>query len=557
MTFSPSPTTARAGWSALILNRYTPYAVVIVFSALSPALPHKMHPNGLWWFTAAVDISLTFVLMWASAMRPHIEWLATLAPLMLLPGIQWLRNSDGNGTAGFSSLVYLPVIWFALYGKRYQVVLAVIGAFCVQVLPIVIVGAPQYPATAWRGTTLFLLVLSTVGPLVHFLIQSARQATAALTISETQFRAAFDDAPVGTLLSRIGGPDDRRILSVNRALCSMLGRRPDELVGHEVYEFIHPDDIVAVRNRRATLSTGERVPPTEQRLLHKSGRTVWVSMSFSVIHDEDGAPLHIISQAEDITARREADHALLEALEHERRATEIARDAAKSRRDIVSGISHDLRTPITSAAGFAELLAEGDAGALNPEQSTMLNTVQRNLDRIAAIVDDLLALSRTDQEAAPRADLIDLGEVVDSAVHSISLQAGERGLQLRYANKLAGVCVNGDASRLDRALSNLLSNAVKFTPPDGSVTINASSDETTATIEVTDTGIGIPDGDVDRIFDQYFRSASARDEIAGTGLGLAIVHAVAMQHSGHVSVRSKVGSGTTFTFCVPVAKPAA
>jgi PAS domain S-box-containing protein len=550
--FVPAAAPADSRWRRLVFNQYAPYAAVIVLSALSPALPHTAHPDNAWWLAAALTILLTFVLMWVSGTHPAVQWLATVGPLMLLVGIQFLRNADGNSTAGFSSLVYLPVIWFAFYGKRYQVVLAVIGGYCVQVLPIVIVGAPQYPHNAWRGTVLFLLVLSTVGPLVQFLVQRTKEANAALSLSETQFRAAFADAPVGTLLSSIGGDDDRRILSVNRALCTMLGRRPDELLGHDAFEFVHPDDREAARTRRRTLTGGDRVPQAEQRLLHSSGRSVWVSMSFSVIHNDDGTPLHIISQAEDITARRESDRVLLESLEAERAAAEVARAAAKTRRDIVSAISHDLRTPITSAAGFAELLADG--GELQPDQAAMLATVRRNLQRIAAIVDDLLALSLTDQEAAPRTDLVDLGEVVNEVVHGISLQASELGLELVHVNELGGVLANGDRSRLDRAIGNLLSNAVKFTPAEGTVTVRATSDGETATIEVSDTGIGIPAEDVDLIFDQYFRSSAARDEVAGTGLGLAIVHAVAEQHGGDVRVHSEIGKGTTFTLRLPVAR---
>ena len=543
-------------WRLVLVNRYVPYAVVIVLCALSPLLPHKTHPDPAWWGAAGVTIVLSLGLVAESTQRPHLEWLAAAGPLLFILAVQLLRNADGNSAAGFSSLLYLPMLWFAFYGKRYQLVLSIIGGACVLVLPIVIVGAPQYPASAWRGTALFLLVFAAVGPLVQYLLQRNAEATAALSLSETQFRAAFDDAPVGTLLSRIGGEDDRRILSVNRALCAMLGRLPAELVGHEVYEFVHPDDRETVRRRRVSLTNGDWVPRAEQRLLHKSGRTVWVSMSFSVIHDTDGNPLHIISQAEDITARREADKALLDSLESEREAAELARAAAKSRRDIVSGISHDLRTPITSAAGFAELLAEGDAGELNDEQATMLATVRRSLDRIAAIVDDLLALSRTDQETAPRSDLIDIGDVVDSAVRSISLQAIERGLALRYTNEIHGVMVHGDATRLDRALSNLLSNAVKFTPADGAIAVLARCGRDAVEIEVTDTGIGIPAEDVERVFDQYFRSNAATHEIPGTGLGLAIVHAVAQQHGGTVTVSSELGSGTTFTLTVPLASPA-
>ena len=545
-------------WRRLVFNRYAPFALVIVLSALSPALPHKVHPNSAWWSAAALVIVLVFVLMWASSRRPDISWLATLGPLVFILAVQLLRNADGNSTAGFTSLIYLSVIWFALYGRRYQLILAVIGGWCVQILPVLIVGAPEYPASGWRGIVLFLLVLSTVGPLVQLLVQRTSEANAALALRESQFRAAFDDAPVGTLLSQIGGAGDRRILSVNRALCAMLGRSSDELVGHELDEFVHPDDRETVRRRRPSPTGGDWVPRTEQRLLHKSGRTVWVSISFSVIRGEDGTPLHLIGQAEDITARREADRDLLDSLEAEREAAEAARSAAKARRDIVSSISHDLSTPITSAAGFAELLAEGDAGRLNPDQANMLATVRHNLGRVATIVDDLLALSRTDQEAAPRVDLVDIGEVVDSAVQSISLQATERGVGLHYANDLRGMAVNGDASRLERALNNLFSNAVKFTAVDGSVSVTARRESDRAVIEIADTGIGIPAEDLARVFDQYFRSPSTRDDIAGTGLGLAIVHAVAQQHGGEVHVQSEVGTGTTFTLTLPLAEaPAA
>ncbi|MCW2494095.1 ATP-binding protein [Jatrophihabitans sp.] len=546
----PAP---RPLWRRLIFSRYAPYQAVLVLSTLSPALPHTTSPNNTWWALAALDFVIAAGVGVVAASRPSNLWLATLGPLLVLPGIQWLRNADGNSGAGFSSLLYLPVIWFAFYGRRFQVVLAVIGSIAVLVLPIVIVGSPQYPASAWRGTTLFLLVIAVIGPLVHELVQRSQDANTRLTVSETQFRAAFDDAPVGTMLSGIGGDVERTMLRVNRALGRMLGYSADELLGHDVVEFIHPDDVAEVVRRRQSLTSGQRAPRAEQRLMHKSGRVVWVSMSFSVIHDDEGRPLQIISQIEDISARRESDKALLESLESERAAAERMRAMAKSRRDLVSGVSHDLRTPITSASGFAELLAEGDAGPLNDEQLTMLSTVRRNLDRIAAIVDDLLAFSRTDSEAAPRADPIDLGDVVEAAVQSMSLQAIERGQHLSYTNELRGVSINGDANRLDRALTNLLSNAVKFTPPDGIVTVTAINRGDAAVIQVADTGIGIPPDEVEKIFDQYFRATAAREEsINGTGLGLAIVRAVTEQHSGSVEVSSEVGTGTTFTLTLPL-----
>jgi PAS domain S-box-containing protein len=533
----------------LFVSRYTPYLVVIVLCALSPALPNQMEPDNTWWTIAWANLIAMVLVGWAAARWPTLPWLATLAPLLLLPSIQWLRNTAGNASSGFTPLIFLPVIWFALYGRRRDVILAVVGGAAVQLLPIVFVGAPRYPASAWRGTTLFLVVLAFIGPLVHELVQRIQKSNATLAVTEKQFRAAFYDGPMGAALT---STDGRAILRVNQALCEILGRTAEEIVGHDMVEFTHPDDIESTRQRQEQLGN---LPPgarVEKRYLHKSGRVVWVAIWFSVVRDRDGEPVSVIAQVEDISARQESDRTLLASLNTEREATTRMREIEIARRDLVSGVSHDLRTPITSAAGFAELLADEDIGPLNDEQRRMLGTVQRSLDRLTAIVDDLLTLSRTDQDSPSTFGPVDIGEIVDGAVQGVAVTAAARGHEMCYANKLGGVQISGDPARLDRALSNLLSNAIKFTPTDGRIGVRAELVAESAVIEVSDNGIGIADDELPHIFDQYYRTQRARDEsILGTGLGLAIVRAIAEQHAGTIEVVSELGAGTTFTLTLP------
>jgi PAS domain S-box-containing protein len=532
-------------------SRYTPYLAVILLCALSPALPHKMTPNAGWWWAAAANLVLMVLVGWAGAKVPRLSWLSTVAPLLLLPSIQWLRNADGNASSGFTPLIFLPVIWFAFHGRRRDVILAVVGGACVQILPIVFVGAPRYPATTWRGTTLFLIVLAFIGPLVYELVQRIQRTNAALMISEGQFRAAFDDAPMGAILST---PDGRAVVQVNQAICDILGRTPEELIGHDIVEFTHADDIETTQRRQdqmGELRAGTRI---EKRYLHKSGRATWVAISFSTIRDADGTPLSVIAQVEDISAKRESDRALLASLETERQAAARLQEMEKARRDMVSGVSHDLRTPITAATGFAELLADAAVGPLNSEQRQMVSTIQRSLDRLAAIVEDLLTISRTDHEIPARFEAVDIGEIIDEAVQAVAVSATTRGHELKYVNELGAAQVNGDPVRLDRAVGNLLSNAIKFTPDDGRISVRAIRDGARAVVEVSDTGIGIAEGDLAQIFDQYFRAQQARnDSIRGTGLGLAIVHAIAEQHSGSIEVASTLGVGSTFTLTLPLA----
>ena len=535
------------------LNRYSLFVAVIVLSAISPAIPHSITPDATWWTVAVAILCVLGIVGWLGARRPGTHWLNTLAPLLLFPAVHALRCADGNWRAGFTPLILLPVVWFALYGRRFEVWIAVAAGAITVFLPMLVIGSPQFPGASWRGSVLLVLICAAIGPLIYRLVETTTVANRALRRSETEFRAAFEDAPVGMAVAGLHGDTAYRFVRVNRALCEMFGRTAEELTSVKVAELTHPDDrdMTWVMFDRAT--DPDAPHRIEKRYLHKSGRTIWASVSYSVITDEHGTPTHLVSQIEDISDRRESDQVLLDAFETDREANERLKQLERIRSEMASTVSHELRTPLTSAAGYVELLVEGDAGPLTPEQRDMLDTVARSLTRLDGIVDDVLGMASPSHPGPLDPGSADLDAVLRSAVASVAVQAATRGQDLRTSNELAGTIVAGNASRLERVIVNLLTNAVKFTPVDGVITVVGRRHGGEATITVTDDGIGIAPEDQDRIFERFYRAAPTVNSTAsGTGLGLAIAQTITTQYGGKLTVSSAPGEGSTFTLTLPV-----
>ncbi len=254
---------------------------------------------------------------------------------------------------------------------------------------------------------------------------------------------------------------------------------------------------------------------------------------------------------------RELAAALGQALVYDQERQLVVRlkelDQAKS--DFVSSVSHELRTPLTSIMGYAEMLRDGEAGELTGEQDGMLAVVERNTERLLALIEDLLTLSRI-ESGAFRVTLspVDVGEVVRRAVPAFAPEVAERRIDLGVDVDADLPRVAGDAFQLERVVLNLVSNAVKFTPECGQVrvAVRAVSDGTGAELVVSDTGIGIPVEEQGRLFTRFYRSSTAKG-IRGTGLGLAIVKGVVENHAGTITVDSQPGRGTTFVVRLPAA----
>ncbi|MEU1853062.1 ATP-binding protein [Streptomyces sp. NPDC019990] len=229
-----------------------------------------------------------------------------------------------------------------------------------------------------------------------------------------------------------------------------------------------------------------------------------------------------------------------------------ALDQAKS--DFLSTVSHELRTPLTSIVGYIELLKDDGTGPLTPPQLRMLDVVDRNANRLRALIEDLLTLSRIESGAfGSRKEPVDLCRLLASAADAIRPAADAARVAVETDCPPRPLVLEADADQLDRVLMNLLSNAVKFTPEGGKVTLRAEARDGEAVLSVSDTGIGIPAAEQERLFQRFFRASNATDAaIPGTGLGLTIVRTIVENHGGEMTVASEEGRGTHFTARFPI-----
>jgi signal transduction histidine kinase len=230
------------------------------------------------------------------------------------------------------------------------------------------------------------------------------------------------------------------------------------------------------------------------------------------------------------------------------------RELDRLKDEFVATVSHELRTPLTSMMGFLEMLREGEAGALLPEQERFLSIVYRSSERLQRLVGDLLFIARLDASGIQLKldDAVRLEELVAEAVEAASGDARSHEVQLQFEPN-GVVAVRGDRERLGQLVSNLISNAIKFTPAGGNVTARVFAEQGNGVVEIEDTGIGIPKAEHDRLFQRFFRASTATDQaIPGTGLGLAITKAIAEAHDGRISCRSTPGEGTTFRLELPL-----
>ncbi|MDX6402355.1 MAG: hypothetical protein QOF27_2961, partial [Gaiellaceae bacterium] len=224
--------------------------------------------------------------------------------------------------------------------------------------------------------------------------------------------------------------------------------------------------------------------------------------------------------------------------------------------DFVASVSHELRTPLTSIQGYLELVLEDEA-SFTDDQRESLGVVQRNSQRLMRLVGDLLFVAQVDAGRISLArERVDLSELVADCALAAAPMASVNEIVLTVDAEPIEL-LEGDAVRLGQVVDNLLSNALKFTPPGGSVTLGVQLEGENAVIEVQDTGMGIAPEEQGRLFDRFFRTASATDmAIPGTGLGLAIVKAIVEGHGGTISLASESGIGTTVRLELPVCSSA-
>src|SRR5208337_1479849 len=221
--------------------------------------------------------------------------------------------------------------------------------------------------------------------------------------------------------------------------------------------------------------------------------------------------------------------------------------------DMISTVSHELKTPLTSLQMVVHLLLEEAVGPLSTKQTELLLAARQDSDRLLGMINDLLDLTRIEQgRVALDQQPADAAELVRDALERYRSAAEDAGITLQTQLEAPLPLVLVDKERIEHVFDNLMTNALRHTDRGGTIILRAAAAEGTVQFSVEDTGEGIPAQFVPRVFDKFFRIPGTKHQ-GGAGLGLAIVHEIIVSHGGQIGVQSTTGKGTTFTFSLPAA----
>lgn len=221
----------------------------------------------------------------------------------------------------------------------------------------------------------------------------------------------------------------------------------------------------------------------------------------------------------------------------------------KTKKELISNISHELKTPLTAIKGFVETLEEN---VKDPESSSFIKIIKRQTERMTNILKDILTLSGLEDRAFQlRTEKVNLNELIENTIRLFGKRIKDKGLEMEF-NYGEKITINADPELLEQLLINLIENAIDYTEK-GKIGVSIKISGSQVAIEVFDTGIGIPEEHIPRIFERFYVVDKSRSkEAGGTGLGLSIVKHIVLLHNGDIKVESKVGKGSRFTVTLPL-----
>ena len=315
-----------------------------------------------------------------------------------------------------------------------------------------------------------------------------------------------------------------KIIHINPAAKSLLGLNDKDNTFEKIFKKLNMDinieKIVYLENWTSS----------EQR---KNIGNKYVNMLFAPFQDENDKPAGVITVIQDITEHVKLDN---------------------MRKEFVADVSHELKTPITSIMGYADTLIEGEYD--DETRSKFLSVISTEARRMARLVTDLLTLSRYDNKKVETdVTSFDLGDLVKRCLEKLKFEIEKKGHNVECFVTASVPPIVADKYGIERVVLNILSNAIKYTPDNGTIKVYVGFVYNDAYIKVIDNGIGIPESDLTRIFERFYRVDKARSrELGGTGLGLSIAKEILDKNKGSIDIKSKVGKGTEVVIRIPAKK---
>ncbi|MNX76394.1 Alkaline phosphatase synthesis sensor protein PhoR [compost metagenome] len=335
-----------------------------------------------------------------------------------------------------------------------------------------------------------------------------------------------------------------RLRFLNSAWSDFTGLPVAEALGTPFARHLHAKDRPRVRRRLQQLLTQKTATTHfEARFCQPDGSYRWGEVLARGGQEKEGAPWGISATVIDISERKQAEEARAEA--------QAAKELDRLKTNFVNAVSHDLRTPLTSIKGYAEFLSEGIGGMLVPEQAGFVHQIERGVQRLEHLVNDLLDFARLDAGTfSLRVEEADFALKVRHIAESFRPLIEDAGIHLILEGVDEPLQACMDRQRIGQVLSNLIQNAITFTPAGGTVRVRAQRVGDAIRCEVIDSGEGIAAKDLSKLFTRFGQLESGRAK-GGTGLGLSISKALIEAHRGTIGVVSEPGRGSTFWFTLP------
>lgn len=370
------------------------------------------------------------------------------------------------------------------------------------------------------------------------------ERTAALAESEAQLRQAQAMAHLGHWTVNLQNGE----LTWSDEIYRIFGHAPRSFTPMQVdfYAAVHPQDREAVKRAVDEALANSGVFRVDHRIVLPDGRVRWVHEEAMTEKDAAGRPLRLTGTAQDITERKEVEHALAQ-------AKEAAEAASRAKSEFLSRMSHELRTPMNAILGFAQVL---QMQPLTPEQHDFVGEIRQAGEHLLELIDELLDLSRIEAgKFAVAIDTVDLDRVLDQALHLVHPLIQDKGLS--YVNRCPrGLWLLADATRLRQVLVNLLSNAAKYNCDGGRITVDCEMlGGERLRLRVSDSGPGISPEKHDLLFRPFERLGAETMGVDGTGIGLALSRQLMQLMGGALGVESRVGQGSTFWLELPCSEP--
>jgi PAS domain S-box-containing protein len=331
----------------------------------------------------------------------------------------------------------------------------------------------------------------------------------------------------------------------NASAEKLFGYRPEEIIGRSITLLLPPERLHEEAEILARLRTGQSSERLETVRVTKGGRRIYVSISVSPLRDRDGAIIGASKIVHDITDRKIAEVAM-------REREEALREADRRKDEFLAVLSHELRNPLAPITMAATLM--GRHPSVDPGQNALRDIITRQTAHLSRLLDDLLDVNRIRSgKIVLRRETVNFADAISRAVESMAPSFESKLQQFDLDLPPQPVYVHGDLTRLAQVAANLLSNASKYTPPNGSISLTLSMNNGAAEMRVRDSGIGIREEQMSRIFDMFAQASSSLERSqGGLGVGLALTRMLVELHGGTVTVESKgPGRGSEFIVRIP------